>query len=57
MHGVLPISLEHGRISGLLPGAHRDPVGRMIAAQSLLDNIPVVTNDPGVTGFGVAVVW
>jgi len=29
----------------------------MIAAQSLLDNIPVVTNDLVVTGFGVAVVW
>jgi PIN domain nuclease of toxin-antitoxin system len=22
----LPISLEHGRLTGLLPGPHRDPV-------------------------------
>jgi PIN domain nuclease of toxin-antitoxin system len=54
---TLPISLEHGRISGLLPGAYRDPFDSMIAAPSLLDDIPVVTNDPGVMGFGVAVVW
>jgi PIN domain nuclease of toxin-antitoxin system len=41
----------------LYAGAHRDPFDRLIAAQSLLENIPVVTNDPGVAGFGVAVVW
>ncbi len=29
----LPISLEHGRLGGLLPGPHRDPFDRILAAQ------------------------
>jgi hypothetical protein len=29
----------------------------LIAAQSRFENIPVVTNDPSITGFGVGVVW
>ena len=53
----LPVSLEHGRLSGLLPGDHRDPFDRIIAAQSLLERMPVVTSDAALATFGVEVVW
>jgi PIN domain nuclease of toxin-antitoxin system len=53
----LPISLEHGRLGGLLPGPHRDPFDRILAAQSLLENLALVTIDPTFAGFGVKVVW
>jgi PIN domain nuclease of toxin-antitoxin system len=53
----LPISIEHGRAAGLLPGDHRDPFDRMLAAQALLEDLPVVTNDPALRGLGVKVVW
>ena len=53
----LPISIEHGRLGGLLPGAHRDPFDRLLAAQSLSENLPLVTGDPAFKAFGVAVVW
>jgi PIN domain nuclease of toxin-antitoxin system len=53
----LAISLEHGRVAGQLPGAHKDPFDRMLAAQALIEGVPLVTNDPAFTGFGVKVLW
>ena len=53
----LPINLEHGRLGGLLPGQHRDPFDRILAAQALLEDMPLVTNDAAFAPFGVRVVW
>ena len=53
----LPIAIEHGRLGGLLPGQHRDPFDRILAAQALLEDLPLVTNDPAFAAFGVKVVW
>jgi PIN domain nuclease of toxin-antitoxin system len=53
----LAISAEHGRVAGRLPGTHKDPFDRMLAAQALIDNVPLVTNDPVFVGFGVKVIW
>jgi PIN domain nuclease of toxin-antitoxin system len=53
----LPISVEHGRLGGLLPGQHRDPFDRILAAQALLEDLPLVTNDPAFAGFGVKLLW
>ena len=53
----LSIDVEHGRLGGLLPGEHRDPFDRILAAQALLEGLPLVTNDPAFPAFGVAVVW
>jgi PIN domain nuclease of toxin-antitoxin system len=54
---ALPISVEHGRLGGLLPGAHRDPFDRVLAAQALLDDFVLVTNDPAFSSFGVKTFW
>jgi len=43
--------------AGQLAGAHRDPFDRLIAAQALSIEAPVVTNDSAFTALGVAVVW
>jgi PIN domain nuclease of toxin-antitoxin system len=53
----LPVSIEHGRLGGLLPGDHRDPFDRLLAAQSLIENIPIVTDDSALRAFGAVVVW
>ncbi len=53
----LAISLEHGRLSGLLPGDNRDPFDRIIAAQSLLERMPVITADKALAALGIEVVW
>ena len=49
----LAITVEHGR----LPGTHKDPFDRMLAAQALIEDIPIVTNDVAIGGFGVKVLW
>jgi PIN domain nuclease of toxin-antitoxin system len=53
----LPISIEHARLAGSLLGAHRDPFDRMLAAQSQIENVPLVTADPVFKVFGTRVLW
>ena len=53
----LSISVEHARLAGRLPGAHKDPFDRMLAAQSLIEGASLVTNDPAFAAFGVTMVW
>ncbi len=52
-----PIRIEHSVLAGLLPGKHRDPFDRIIAAQALKDDLTVVTRDPEIAGFGCKVLW
>ena len=51
------ISVEHGRLAGHLPGPHKDPFDRMLAAQALVEGVPLVRNDPAFAGLGAKVVW
>ncbi|MBA2321101.1 MAG: type II toxin-antitoxin system VapC family toxin [Deltaproteobacteria bacterium] len=49
---VLEISLAHALRAGSLPGAHRDPFDRMLAAQSVLENLPIVSADDALDALG-----
>lgn len=42
----LPVSLSHSLLAGRLAWEHRDPFDRLLAAQSALENAPLVTADP-----------
>jgi PIN domain nuclease of toxin-antitoxin system len=53
----LPISLRHGQEAGLLPGTHRDPFDRVLAAQARLENLDLVSCDPAFDAMGVRTVW
>lgn len=53
----LPVSGAHALAAGLLPGVHRDPFDRLIAAQALAEGMTVVTRDPVFTDFGCKVLW
>ena len=53
----LAITIEHARLAGRLPGSHKDPFDRMLAAQALIEDVPLVTNDPAFAIFGVNVSW
>lgn len=54
---LLPISAEHGIRAGTLPGPHKDPFDRMLAAQSQAENIPIVSNDTVFDSYGVRRLW
>ena len=58
-HGFesISVSVEHARLAGSLPGRHRDPFDRMLAAQSQIEQMPLVTADPVFAQFGTQVMW
>lgn len=51
------ITVEDGLRAGRLVGAHGDPFDRMIAAQALADDIPVISLDAKLDAFGVRRIW
>jgi len=53
----LPITVAHAQRAGTLPQPHRDPFDRMLAAQSLLEDLPIVGRDEELEQFGVALIW
>lgn len=53
----LPVSLQHAEIAGRLIGPHRDPFDRLLAAQSQVEAIPLITADPAFAGFGTRTMW
>lgn len=53
----LAIDVADAECAGRLPGPHRDPFDRMLAAQSLARDVPIVSVDPVLDGFGVSRIW
>jgi PIN domain nuclease of toxin-antitoxin system len=55
---TLPISSHHGIIAGGLAWDHRDRFDRLLAAQSMTENMSFITADPVFTNLaGVRVLW
>lgn len=55
--GELCLRLRHGLLAGKLPGTHRDPFGRMLAAQALIEGLVLVSPDAALDQFGVQRIW
>jgi PIN domain nuclease of toxin-antitoxin system len=53
----LAISPWHAWRAGELPWHHRDPFDRLLAAQALVEGIPLVTADPSFSPYGVGILW
>lgn len=53
----LPITHRHGLLAGGFDAVHRDPFDRMLAAQSQLEGLPLVSRDRAFAEFDVDVVW
>ena len=53
----LPIDLRHAQRAGTFTQPHRDPFVRMIAAQSLVEGLPVIGRDEALRAYGVQLVW
>jgi len=54
---LLPITTEHALRAGRLQGDHGDPFDRMIAAQALAEDIPVISMDKKLDAFGIRRIW
>jgi PIN domain nuclease of toxin-antitoxin system len=54
---LLPISVEHALRAGRLPADHKDPFDRMLAAQAIDEDLPLLSNDERLDVFGVRREW
>jgi len=54
---ALPITIEHAQVAGFLSARHRDPFDRMLAAQSQVEGLALVTADPAFRAFGTSLIW
>lgn len=53
----LPITDAHALQAGRFSSPHRDPFDRLLAAQSLLEGIPLVSKDEMMAQFPIEVLW
>jgi PIN domain nuclease of toxin-antitoxin system len=53
----LSVTLPHAQRAGSWPQEHRDPFDRMLAAQSALEDLPLISRDPAFAPFGIRMVW
>jgi PIN domain nuclease of toxin-antitoxin system len=54
---AVSVTIEHAIRAGLLPGPHKDPFDRMLIAQALAENVPIVSNDRALDGYGARRLW
>ena len=53
----LPITYQHSLLAGNYRCSHRDPFDRILAAQSEVESIILVTRDPAFKMFGNETIW
>lgn len=53
----LPVSYLHALKAGAYAHPHRDPFDRMLAAQSEIEALPLVSCDSSLAGLGARTVW
>lgn len=54
---VLPIEIQHLSKTIDLPFHHRDPFDRLIIAQSLAEQMPVITKDTAFSQYSIQLIW
>jgi len=53
----MAVTADHAAMAGQLPFHHRDPWDRILAAQSLIEGLPLVSIDRQIASFGAEVLW
>jgi PIN domain nuclease of toxin-antitoxin system len=54
---ILLITADHAIRAGSLPGPHKDPFDRMLIAQAIAENVPIISNDKALDGYGAQRLW
>ena len=53
----LAITVQHACLAGSIAAAHRDPFDRMLAAQSKMEDMPVISIDRLLDQFAITRIW
>jgi PIN domain nuclease of toxin-antitoxin system len=58
-YGFIAVPIEPKHTSRLisLPFHHKDPFERLLVAQALVENVPMVSQDPSLDAYGVQRLW
>ena len=54
---ILPISVDHAAAVSVLPLHHRDPFDRMLIAQSMVEEVPIISGDIAFDAYPVTRLW
>ena len=54
---IIPISIEHALKVSTLEFIHRDPFDRLIIAQSITENLTIITKDEYIKKYNVKTIW
>lgn len=54
---ILALTLEHALVAGALPLPHRDPFGRLLAAQAIVDGYTMLSADLAFDGLRAPRTW
>ncbi len=54
---VLPVTVEYADVQATLPFHHRDPFDRLLIAQAIVENVPLVSRDAIFDQYGISRVW
>lgn len=53
----LGMSIRHSLLAGRLEGRHKDPFDRFLAAQAILEDLTLLSDDRALDGFGAKRMW
>lgn len=53
----LPVTPEYAAVQAMLPLHHRDPFERLLVAQALAEDVPLVSADAALDAYGVTRLW
>jgi PIN domain nuclease of toxin-antitoxin system len=54
---LLSISVKHADTVAALPLHHRDPFDRLLAAQAIVEQVPIISADKMLDAYPVARLW
>ena len=54
---ILPITVRHAAAVATLPFHHRDPFDRLIIAQAVVEQVPVLSADATFDSYPIARIW
>ncbi len=53
----LPLLNVHARLAGSVPGDHKDPFDRMLAAQAIIEDLTIIASDTAFDALGARRLW
>jgi PIN domain nuclease of toxin-antitoxin system len=54
---LLPINVEYADVQAGLPRHHGDPFDRLLAAQAVVENVPLISSDLVFDQYGLKRIW